>query len=98
MEDVKMNKLLPLVDADVGHSVANSLCGGCEIDDVEAWKCELKKIKRNNPVIAEFIQKWTKMSSGRENQLHTLICGVCVYKLLESQAEADRMMRELKLE
>lgn len=91
-------RLLPLVDADVGCSVAASLGDGCDKDDLDAWKAELKSIKRQNPVVAEFISGWVKLAKGFDSKLHTLICGVCVYKLLASQAEADKMNEELKYE
>lgn len=84
-------KFLPLVSPDVGYSVANSLGDGCDLDNLDSWKKELRKIKVRNPVIAEWIKEWSRLAKHNKQRLHALICGVCVYKLLESQAEADQM-------
>ncbi len=88
---------LPIVNAEVGHSVAEGLEEECDQDEIAAWKIELKKIKKQNPVISEFIWEWSKQAHGKSAKLHSLICGICLYKLLESQAEADQMSRDIKV-
>ena len=85
-----MKDLLPFVTNEVGYSI----CASLKDDSLQTWLNELKRIKKVNPGIEQFIRLWSKMS---KDKLHSLICGVCVYKLLESQAEADRMADEYKL-
>lgn len=86
-----MKTLLPIVDSEVGFSLAKYVG---EKGDAEFIKSELKKISKENPTIAEFIKKWSSLSNC---QTHTKFCGILVYKLLRSQAEADRMNEDLKL-
>ena len=87
-----MENLLPFVSSEVGFSIANSL--GDEYD-AKTWRMEYKKIKKSNPTVAEFIIKWAK--ACKKHRLHTAICGILVYRLLESQAEVDRIDEEYKL-
>ena len=86
-----MDNLLPFVTNDVGFSIAASL--GDEYDP-KVWRQEYLRIKKINPGVAEFISRWSKLSKCK---LHTAIMGILVYRLLESQAECDRMEKELKL-
>lgn len=86
-----MKPLLPTVSSDVGFSLAQSVGEQCD----EAFvKKELRKIKRENPTVAEFIQKWSSLG---KNKLHSAFCGILVYKFLRSQAEADRMNEDFNL-
>lgn len=86
-----MKPLLPIVDSEVGFSLAK--CVG-ERGDVEFINTELQKITRENPTVANFIKKWSLLGGC---QTHTKFCGILVYKLLRSQAEADRMTEELNV-
>lgn len=80
-----MKELLPVVKEEVGYSLAHYM--GSKIDR-EFIKDELKSMKRENPVIAHFIKKWSKLDS---HSIHSAFCGILVYKLLRSQAEADHL-------
>lgn len=86
-----MKPLLPIVDAEVGFSLAKHVG---EKGDDEFVKLELKRIDKENPTIAGFIKRWAELSGC---PTHTTFCGILVYKLLRSQAEADRMTEELNL-
>ena len=87
-------KYLPFVLNEVGASIAMSMGD----NDIENIKKELKHIKKVNPAVAEFINKWSKEALDKDARLHSAFCGILVYKLLESQAEADYMNQEFKLE
>lgn len=87
-----MKDLLPFVTNEVGFSIAESIVG--DEYDPETWRKEYLHIKKVNPGVAEFIKLWSRHG---DNKLKTAIMGICVYRLLESQAEADRMAAEYKL-
>lgn len=84
-----MKPLLPIVDSEVGFSLAKTVG---EKGDAEFIKTELKRLDKENPTIADFIKKWSQLGGC---QTHTKFCGILVYKLLRSQAEANRMEEEL---
>jgi len=86
-----MKPLLPIVDSSIGFSLAKYVG---EKGDVEFIKTELRRIKKENPAIVDFIKKWADLGGC---QTHTIFCGILVYKLLRSQAEADRMKEDLNL-
>ena len=81
-----MKKFLPVVKSEVGFSIAQSLSG----TDNENLAKKIKKIKKENPVVAEFIKKWSNKAKG-DSKIHTAFCGILVYELLRSQAESDEM-------
>ena len=54
--------------------------------DVEFIKKTLKKIMKNNPVVAMWIKNYSKTTKDR---FGAIVCAVVVYRLLESQDEAD---------
>ncbi len=86
-----MEPLLPIVDSDIGFSLAK--CVG-EKGDSEFIKSELQIIARENPTVANFIKKWSSLCNS---ETHSIFCGILVYKLLRSQAEADQMKKYLHL-
>jgi hypothetical protein len=79
--------MLPKVNSEIGFSVAQSIGNQ---SDHEFLSQELKKLEKNNPVIAEVISRWSKKKNGRIS-FKAAFCGILVYKLLESQAEVDSM-------
>lgn len=81
-----MKRLLPLVNTEVGYSIAHYM--GSKFDKVFI-KNELSAIKKENPVVADFIKRWAKLE---KNPTHSIFCGILVYKLLRSQAEADDLL------
>jgi hypothetical protein len=81
-----MEKYLPEVQRQTAASMSANMASA--LDDKQFLKMELKKIKNVNPVIAEFMRNYSKAT---KNQMQTMYCGLMVYKLLYSQAEADKM-------
>lgn len=86
-----MKPLLPIVDVNVGFSLARYVG---ERGDIEFIKSELKSIGRENPTVANFIKKWSCLCKC---EMHSMFCGILVYKLLRSQAEANQMKEDLNL-
>lgn len=86
-----MKPLLPIVDSEVGFSLAKHVG---EKGDADFIKTELQKMDKENPTVANFIRKWSLLGGC---QTHTKFCGILVYKLLRSQAEANRMEEDLNL-
>ena len=82
--------LLPIVDADIGQSVAQAIENQSEYTEKL-----LKRISKENPVVAEFIMKWAMLNE--DSMEETTLCGLIVYRLLESQAEADKMSEEINI-
>ena len=92
--------LLPVVSPDTGHSISHYLgkYDNAGSDKVVIRK-ELKAIEEENPAIAEFIERWcSKEGKNKKNLVHSALCGILVYRLLRSQAEADQMKLEFKFQ
>jgi len=87
-----MKSLLPIVRPEVGFSISESL----ELNDSKNIEKGFKEIEKENPIIAEFIHRWSNKIIG-DATAHSAFCGILVYKLLKSQAEADKMNKELRL-
>jgi len=81
-----MEKYLPEVKRGIAASMAANMARTG--DDKQFLKRELKKIRKVNPLVAEFIVNYAKTAKGTA---HAIYCGIMVYKLLYSQAEADQM-------
>lgn len=86
-----MKPLLPKVDSDVGFSLAR--CVG-EKGDSEFIKSEMRIMSKENPTVANFIKSWSSLC---DCEMHSIFCGILVYKLLRSQAEANQMKEDLNL-
>ena len=54
-------------------------------------KEKLLHLKRKNPVVHAFL---TAFSQASNDPIMTMFCGLIIYKMLESQAEADFMNSE----
>lgn len=80
-----MEKYLPVVKRAIAASMSANIRGA---EDLDFLKSELKEIKKVNPVVSEFIRRFSKTTKDRK---HAAYCGVMVYKLLYSQMEADLM-------
>lgn len=87
-----MKPLLPLVLPEIGFSLAESL--NLNLPDNKYVRTELKYLDDKNPVIANFIRDW---SLRAKDKVRSAMCGILVYRLLESQAEANRMREEFKI-
>jgi hypothetical protein len=86
-----MKTLLPIVNDDIGFSLAHRFK---DSTPKEFWDAELNSLKAENPVVANFILSLAKLS---EDPTRILTCGVMTYSLLRSQAEADLMTKEIKI-
>lgn len=85
-----MQNLLPIVDPDIGQSIAQAID-----DEKEYVEKQIRRLEKENPAIAEFISRWSLMHD--ELLVEVALCGVLVYRLLESQAEADKMSEEIHI-
>lgn len=55
-------------------------------------KKQLKRLKKENPIILKWIRDYSKQYRNKKNMAY---CALMVYRLLESQAEADCMNAEI---
>jgi hypothetical protein len=88
-EQAYMDNLLPRVNGEIGKAIARDI-----IDkfDQQLIDQELKRMDKTNPAVAGFIRQFAKRS---DSEVSVAYCGVMVYRLLENQAEADRMKKEI---
>jgi tetrahydromethanopterin S-methyltransferase subunit G len=80
-----MNKYLPIVKMETTYSLIGNLQNA---DDFEYIERRLDEIEKVNPIVSKWIKNFSKTSKSR---LLTAYCGLMVYELLYSQAEADVM-------
>jgi hypothetical protein len=66
-----------------------------EQSDNESIRILYKQVRKENPVVADAIQYWSKDVNSQQSRLMIETCGLIVYNALRSQAEADQMSREL---
>jgi len=74
---------LPIVQPETCYSIEQEVIG---LPDKEYVKKVLKKISEVNPVVALWIKNYSKTTQDR---IGAIVCAVVVYRLLESQEEAD---------
>ncbi len=82
---------LPLVKREICASLDHEITG--EIDEEYVAK-ELVRIRKNNPTVFEWISRYMKKT---EDETGAAMCAIITYRLLESQAESDKMVAELNL-
>lgn len=80
---------LPVVNPEVGYSVATEIGG----DQMEYAEEQLRRLDDENPAVAVFIREWAE----RSEEPMSALGAICVYRMLESQAEANSMMEEIHL-
>jgi|LakMenE18May11ns_1017448.scaffolds.fasta_scaffold9958718_6 hypothetical protein len=80
--------MLPLVQPETCFSIEKECMN---VNDIDLVKKLYKQVKKKNPVIATWINAWAKKTKDR---FGAMACALIVYRLLESQDEAD-MMNEL---
>lgn len=86
-----LDTFLPVVKPEVAASLHRQIF---DKFDEPFIKEQLAILDKDNPVIARWIRQFGKTT---EDAIGAMYCGVIVYKLLESQAEANRMAQEIKL-
>lgn len=74
---------LPIVKPETCFSIERECAN---VPDAKFVKSMLKKIAEENPVIAMWIKNYSKTTKDR---FGAIVCAVVVYRLLESQDEAD---------
>ena len=74
---------LPIVKPETCYSIERELIG---LPDNEYVKKVLRKMTEINPVVALWIKNYSKKTKDR---IGAIVCAVVVYRLLESQEEAD---------
>jgi len=79
---------LPVVKPEIGGPLERELFDKFDVDYI---KETLARLDTENPTIARFIRKFSKTTDDRKG---AAFCGVVVYRMLESQAEANRMNAE----
>lgn len=82
---------LPYVNPNVGYSLARQLM---TVDDEPYMEEELGRLDRENPAVSMWIRKYGERT---EDPMGSMFCALLVYKLLESQAEANKMAEEIPL-
>lgn len=80
-----MEKYLPEVQIETTYSIIGNLQNA---EDIEYIERRLKELDEVNPVISKWIRSYSK---NTKNKLYTAYCGLVVYELLYSQAEANYM-------
>lgn len=86
-----LNTFIPVVKPEVGYSLQKELF---DKFDKAYMKEQLVKLDEENPVISAFIRKFSKTT---DDPLGAAWCGLVVFKLLQSQAEVNRMEMEINL-
>lgn len=83
-----MREYLPVVKRETTYSLIGNLENA---DDVEYIESKLKEIDEVNPIVSRWIRQFSQVSKSK---LVTAYCGLMVYEMLYSQAEADVMNEE----
>jgi hypothetical protein len=86
----KKKGLLPIVKQEVRDVILAEIKQETLEDYVSR---QLNNIKEDNPTIASFIDNFDKIS--QKKLIHARYIGVIIYRLLESQAEAEKLEREI---
>ncbi|MEK7089358.1 MAG: hypothetical protein AAB920_00905 [Patescibacteria group bacterium] len=83
--------MLPIVKEEIGFTIQEEFRNSEGSDYI----CEtLERMGKENPCIANFIAAYSLQF--KEEILPIMTCAVLVYRLLESQAEADSMEKEFR--
>jgi len=92
--------LLPVVHGDIRHALIADMAE--EGDDIDYTIKILSDLVEKNPCIARFITQFSLQWKARENAgldvdatTYIVQCAVMVYRLLENQASADRLLQSL---
>lgn len=86
-----MEKYLPVVKREIAGSLAANLKS---LKDVKYLKQQIKEIKEVNPVVADWILKYSKKTKDRKG---TAFAAIVLYRMLYSQCEADIMLLDEQL-
>ncbi len=81
---------LPLVTKETGHQVCRELEREDNNDYVIAM---LERLEAENPCVAEFV---SRLAIQHDDPVGITTAALLVYRLLESQSEADALRRQLE--
>jgi hypothetical protein len=82
---------LPVVNPAIGFSLHEEVVGR---DDDSYLTEHLTRLDEENPAISTWIRKYAELTDDPEG---AMFCGLLVYRLLESQAEANQMAKDIIL-
>ncbi len=83
------HSLLPRVTTETGYAVCREL----EREDNNAYVIAmLERLENENPCVAEFV---SRLSIQHEDPVGISTAALLVYRLLESQAEADQLRQQV---
>lgn len=86
-----MTTYLPVVKLEVSASLQRELM---DKFDAPYMREQLEILKKENPAVYLWIKRYSKTTKDR---MGSMFCGLVVYKMLKSQAEANRMAEEINL-
>lgn len=86
------NSYLPRVSPNIGFSLEQEIRNR---DDEIYLEEQLSRLDEENPAISTWIRKYAELTDDSNG---VKLCGVIVYRLLESQSEADQMLKDIPLE
>jgi len=83
---------LPVVTKDTGYAVSRELESQ---DDNSYIVAMLARLENENPCVAEFI---SRLAIQHQDPIGVSTAALLVYRLLESQTEANNLREQLKIE
>ena len=76
---------MPVVKAETCFSIQ----GECtNVSDIETVKRLFKKIKKENPIVAQWVKNWSEQT---DDKIGAMTCALITYRLIQSQLEANMM-------
>lgn len=84
-----MKFILPVVKPDIGGSLQREMTE--KANDAKYIRDTLERLDIENPTIGYFIRNFAKTTKDKKGAAY---CGLIVYRLLESQAEANKMLQD----
>ena len=87
MYNIFLPVVKPAISGPLDHEISNK-------HDEEYLEEQLSRIDEQNPMISEWIRNF---SESTEDSMGAAFCALIVYRMLESQAEANQMTFEDKL-
>ena len=83
--------MLPIVTKETGFAVCRELE---KVDDNAYIVAMLERLERENPCLSEFV---SRLAIQHEDPVGVSTAALLVYRLLESQAEANELREQLEI-
>jgi hypothetical protein len=87
-----MDGLLPVVKSEICCALRQ------EIESELYWRDQFLRLQNENPCIAQVISRFATGLEDQETAESVTMGAILVYRMLESQAEANRMEDEFKFD